>query len=117
MTNKLIYLFILLFFIGCEFKQKEISGEKLYIENNCITCHSIDGSIMLGPTLKGIFGKTVELSNGDKIVADEKYLYESIVNPSKDIVKNYPDIMTPYKKLLSDDEINALIKYIKSLKP
>ena len=117
MTNKLIYLFTLLFFIGCEFKQKEISGEKLYIENNCITCHSIDGSIMLGPTLKGVFGKTVELSNGDKIVADEKYLYESIVNPSKDVVKNYSDVMTSYKKLLSEDEINALIKYIKSLKP
>jgi len=116
MKSKLFYLFLVLFlFISCKPKAKEISGEKIYIENNCIICHSIDGGQMLGPPLNDIFGKTVLLINGDSLVVDEQYLYESIVNPSKNVVKGYPDQMTSYKDLLSKDEIDALVKYIKNL--
>ena len=125
MTKNIFYLLILVIvLIGCKQKNNkaepkvlasEISGEQIFVESSCGGCHSIDGSESVGPTLNKIFGKTIILINGDSILADENYIYESIVNPLKDIVYPYPATMSSYKEELSEDEINALVKYIKNL--
>ena len=94
----------------------KLSGERLYIENNCITCHSIDGSKMIGPPLNNIYGNTVYHDDASSSIADEEYLIESIKYPSTKIVKGYSDQMNSYKDLLSDREIKALVEYIKGLK-
>ena len=110
-------------FAGCKQKinqsktkssELQISGEKLFNDNSCYGCHSIDGSDNIGPPLNGIFGKTVDLVNGGPRIVDEQYLYESIVEPSKDFVKGYPGNMASYD-YLSEDEVNALVEYIKNL--
>ena len=95
------------------------SGTQLFQERGCKACHSIDGAPGLGPTLKGLFGKTVTvLTDGKerKLVADEAYLRKSILEPNVDIVKGFPPIMPPLKGLLTDQEIDALVSYLKELK-
>lgn len=95
----------------------EISAERgktIALENGCLTCHSTDGSRLVGPTWQGLYGHEVTLADGSMVTADEEYLRESIVNPSAKIVEGFPPSMVPYD-YLSDSEINSLIEFIKSL--
>ncbi len=97
-------------------KQIEL-GKALHITAGCSTCHSIDGTKMQGPTMKGVFGSTVRLNDGTTIVADEAYLKRSILDPMAEIVDGYSPQMLPYQGILSDEKIDALIAYYKSLSP
>jgi cytochrome c oxidase subunit 2 len=92
------------------------AGEKLIKKYGCTTCHSIDGTRITGPSFKGIWEKTEEFSNAPSQTVDENYLRESILEPSKKIVKGYSDQMTTYKGYVKDEEISAIIAYIKTLK-
>lgn len=89
-------------------------GKTIAANNACNTCHSTDGSRLVGPSWQNLYGHEVELENGSTVTADEDYLRESIVEPSAKIVKGFPPSMVPYD-FLSDSEINSLIAYIKSL--
>ncbi|AJE04388.1 cytochrome c oxidase subunit II [Geobacter pickeringii] len=91
-------------------------GEELVEKSGCLACHSLDGSRKVGPTFKGVFGHQVELEGGSSVVADENYLKESIVEPNAKIVKGYPPVMPTFKGTLSDDDIAAIIAYLKTLK-
>jgi len=90
-------------------------GLEIY-ENKCRSCHSIDGSKIVGPTWKGLYGAKREFESGSPVDADENYLKESILNPAAKIVKGYPAAMPPYAGQLSDDEITQLIEYMKVVK-
>lgn len=91
---------------------KEYSNNK-----GCVACHSADGAQRVGPTWKGLFGTEVEHVDGSKATADENYLRESILKPNAHVVKGFaPGQMPAYEGVLKEDEINAIIAYIKSLK-
>jgi cytochrome c oxidase subunit 2 len=104
--------------------QKEKEAEKgpppgfqLYQVKGCIACHSIDGSPRVGPTFKGLFGKTVTVMTDGKerkVVADEAYLRKSTLEPNADVVKGFPPIMPPEK--LTDSELDKIVKYLETLK-
>jgi len=87
---------------------------KLLDAKDCLTCHSIDGSESIGPTLKGILGRSVKLKSGATVTADEAYLRESIVNPSAQIVDGFDDVMP--KAELTDAELRQILDYLKTLK-
>lgn len=89
-------------------------GEKLYMQNGCQGCHSLDGSDGVGPTHQNVMGREEELADGSTITVDEEYLRESIVNPNAKIVAGYNPVMAPYSHL-SDSEIQSIIEYLKSL--
>ena len=91
-------------------------GEKIYKEKGCNACHSIDGSIVIGPSFKGLYGKTGELEDGSTYTADENYIMRSILEPQEELVKGFQPVMPSFKGILSDDEITAVIAYIKTLK-
>jgi cytochrome c2 len=94
-------------------------GEGLYSSRGCQGCHSIDGSASSGPTFKGLFDSTVELTNGQKVKADEKYLLDSILDADKQIVKGYqPGVMSAVvpKGSVSQEQAQQLVDYIKTLK-
>ncbi len=93
-----------------------VLGKKLYKKQGCFSCHSIDGTDLVGPSWLGIYGQTREFDDGTSVIADDNYIRESIVYPAKKVVKGYPNVMNSYAGLLDDREINALIEYIKSLK-
>ncbi len=95
-------------------KADPTSGKRLYLAYGCMACHSLDGSKSHGPTLGGLFDRERELEGGDKMVADEAYLLESIRNPNAKIAKGFPpSYMPPYQ--LKDIEYQALVAFIKSL--
>lgn len=87
---------------------------KLLETKDCMTCHSIDGSDGIGPTFKGMFGRKTKLKDGSTITADEGYLREAILNPSATVVDGFDDVMP--KPEMTDEEVNALIEYLKNLK-
>ena len=90
-------------------------GEKLYNDMACNACHSIDGSLKLGPSLYNQMGNSILHTDGSEIIIDEKYIKESIIDPLKYIVEGYTPIMPSYRPVLSDNDINNIIAYIKTL--
>lgn len=91
-------------------------GEQGYGQR-CIACHSVDGSPRIGPSFKGLYGKTEQFEDGGSASVDDNYIRESILDPQKHVVKGYSAVkMTSFAGQLSDEELNGLIAYIKSLK-
>jgi len=95
-----------------------VRGLGLAKSQGCAACHSTDGSTLVGPTWKGLYGSQVTLTDGTTVTADDAYLRESILDPNAKIVKGFaPNLMPPtFGKTLTADQINDLIAYIKSLK-
>jgi cytochrome c oxidase subunit II len=91
-------------------------GALLYQTKGCATCHSIDGTRGTGPSWKGVYGSSQQLSDGTSVMADENYIRESILVPGAKVVKGYDNVMPVFQGLLRDREVNALIAYIKTLK-
>ncbi len=89
-------------------------GEKLFNELGCANCHRTDGKGR-GPSLVGVAGEMVELERGGKVLADEEYLRESILNPQAKLVAGYQGIMPVFQGLVSEDQLLQLIEYLKSI--
>ncbi|HYD82333.1 MAG TPA: cytochrome c oxidase subunit II [Paucimonas sp.] len=87
-------------------------GKVLAQAKGCTACHSTDGSPGVGPTLKGLYGKSETLADGTTAIVDEAYLKDSIVNPTARVVKGYAPIMP--KVELTDGEVAALVAYIET---
>jgi cytochrome c oxidase subunit II len=90
------------------------SGQNIFQQLGCVTCHRSDTQGR-GPNLVGLFGKRVQLEDGRTVIADENYVRESILNPSAKIVSGFKPIMPVFQGLVSEEQLNALIAYIKSL--
>jgi len=91
-----------------------VAGEKIFAELGCVTCHRSDTQGR-GPSLQGVFGKPVALEDGRTVVADENYLRECILDPGAKRVKGFQPIMPTFQGLVSEEQVNALVAYIKSL--
>ena len=94
-------------------------GAKLYEKKGCIGCHTVDGSPKVGPTWKADFGSKATLDDGSSITVDENYIRESILNPSAKARSDFASkkgTMPSFEGQLKENEIQALIAYIKSLK-
>lgn len=93
-------------------------GKQLAESNGCTGCHSIDGSKIVGPTWKGLYGSTVTLSDGSTVTADDAYLKDSIVSPDKQIPKGFTKGVMPtdFSQKLSASDVQDIIAYIKTLK-
>ena len=88
-------------------------GESLAQSKGCVACHTVNGSPGVGPTWKGLQGKTQTLADGSTVLADEAYLRRAIREPQAQVVKGFPPIMPA--AALSDEELAALVAYIQSL--
>src|SRR3981189_2062899 len=91
-----------------------VTGEKLFTELGCVTCHRSDTQGR-GPNLVGVFGKPVLLEDGRTVTADENYIRESILEPAAKIVRGFKPVMPTFQGQLSDEQLNALVEYVKSL--
>ena len=90
------------------------TGEKIFAELGCATCHRADTQGR-GPNLNGVFGKPVQLEDGRTITADENYLRECILEPGAKRVKGFQPIMPTFQGLVTEEQVNALVAYIKSI--
>lgn len=89
-------------------------GRELYRAQGCVGCHSIDGSRNVGPTLQGLHGRATTFADGSRVTADEAYIRESITDPKARIVQGYPPAMPAFPHL-PDDDLDALVAFIRSL--
>src|SRR5438552_8374335 len=91
------------------------AGAKLFQDLACNTCHRPDAQGR-GPVLEGLFGKTVTLQSGETVVVDEAYVRESILTPSAKIAAGFQPIMPTFQGLVTEEQLLALVEYVKSLK-
>lgn len=83
----------------------------------CRACHSIDGTPLVGPTWKGVFGEQVLLTDGTSALVDRAYIIESIRQPGAKIVAGFQDLMPANIGAdLTDEQIDDIIAFIESLK-
>lgn len=80
----------------------------------CASCHA-GGPQQRGAKLEGIYGKEVKLVGGQTVIADDQYIRNSILNPASQIVEGFQPIMPTFKGQVTDEQLNGLVAYIKSL--
>ncbi|OGO40135.1 MAG: hypothetical protein A2Z04_03260 [Chloroflexi bacterium RBG_16_57_9] len=94
-----------------------VRGNKWAAQFGCAACHTVDGSVVIGPTWKGLYGKRESMSDGTTLTTDDAYLVESIRKPAAKIVKGFNNIMPAnVADQMTDDQVKDVIEYIKSLK-
>ena len=85
----------------------------------CQTCHSSDGTAIIGPSWKNLYGSegVVTTEDGEiiNVIKEDEYLIESIVNPYAKIVDGYDPLMADAYGALSKNDLQSLVEYIKSL--
>ena len=89
-------------------------GEQLYISYGCNACHSTDGTVLVGPSWKGIYGSQEALEGGGSATVDDDYIRESIHDPYAKLVEGFGELM-PTGLGVTDEEIDSIIEYIKTL--
>jgi len=89
-------------------------GERAFRTRGCSGCHAPNAAIR-APLLDGIYGKQVPLSDSTLVTANEQYLRDSILLPNKQISAGYQPIMPTFQGQISEEELNAIIAYLKSL--
>jgi cytochrome c oxidase subunit 2 len=71
----------------------EERGQLWYEQFGCNSCHSLDGSVVVGPSWQGLFGSERSLQSGETTVADEEYIRNSILNPNEQLVEGFTPAM------------------------
>ncbi len=90
------------------------TGERAFRTRGCSGCHAPNATLR-APLLDGIYGKQVPLADSTLITADDQYLRDSILLPNKQLTAGYQPIMPTYQGQISEEELNAIIAYLKSL--
>jgi cytochrome c oxidase subunit II len=99
----------------------QASGAELFTQLACDTCHrtgdaaAAQGLPPRAPALEGLFGTQVALQNGRTVIADETYIRESILDPHAKIVAGWQPIMPTFKGQITEEQLNALVLYIRTL--
>ncbi len=98
-------------------------GEKWAKQFGCASCHSVDGSKLVGPTWQGLYSSQVSLADGSTVTADDAYIHESVISPDAKIVAGFPPGVMPKqfidpvsKKPITDEQIADIIAYMQTLK-
>ena len=100
--------------VAAESTGSQAAGEKLFHELGCISCHRPDGK-GIGPSLAGVFGRPVTDPSCGVLTVDEEYLREAILNPSTTVAEGFPPVMPSFAGTVTEEELQALTAYVKSL--
>jgi cytochrome c551/c552 len=83
--------------------------------NACATCHSTDGSKLVGPSLKDKYGATETLADGSTVTVDDAYIKESLLDPTAKVVQGYPPAMPSQAGKFSDAQIESVILFLRHI--
>jgi cytochrome c oxidase subunit 2 len=96
------------------------TGKRIMQNIGCFACHSLDGSKLVGPSFKGIWGAEHTVVTGKetrKVTVDEEYIKRSIYDPNADVVEGFAKgLMITYKGQLSEEDVANIIEYLKTVK-
>ena len=110
---------ILIYQLNFDAMEVEISdavaqrGQEISTEEGCIACHTVDGSLGVGPSWLGMMGRVETLEDGSTIVVDEEYFRESIRYANRKMVAGYPKVMPSY--WMEEEEFIALLAFARQL--
>jgi cytochrome c oxidase subunit 2 len=94
------------------------AGQMLYKAKGCSTCHSLDGSVIVGPTFKDLYNNpNIPITGQGTIKADENYIHESILYPQAKVHQGFgpPSPMPSFLGQLNDQDIGAIIAFMRSI--
>ena len=94
-------------------------GKRLFVSYGCSGCHNVGnfggGGTVRAPTLAGVYGHPVPLTDGGVVVADDQYIRDSILQPGRQIVASYENQMPSFAGIVSEEDLIRLVAYVKSL--
>jgi mono/diheme cytochrome c family protein len=91
------------------------AGQQIWSTMGCQGCHTTDGSAAAGPSWSGLWMSEVELADGSTVTADEGYIRRAILEPNAQVHAGFPAIMPSFQGQLDDNQIQAVIEFIKTL--
>ena len=91
-------------------------GEQLFRRYGCSGCHEPGGTVR-APNLHGVFGGPVPLSDGSVVIADERYVRDSILDPKGQVAAGYAPVMPTFAGQVGEDDLAKLVAYIESIGP
>jgi cytochrome c oxidase subunit II len=92
-------------------------GEQLFVRHHCAGCHR-GSQIVHAPRLEGVFGHPVPIQEGKDVrfvVADDRYIRDSILMPKSEVVAGYEPVMPSFKGQISEQDLLKILAYIKSI--
>jgi len=96
------------------------NGQRIMKNIGCFACHTVDGTKLVGPSFKGVYGHTVTVVTGGserEVTVDDAYIKKSIYDPNADVVKGFnKGLMQPYTGQLKDEDVTLIIEYLKTIK-
>jgi cytochrome c2 len=119
LTSMLVFGSVYIFRLNNDARQVQITdaramrGQQVSTDYGCIACHTVDGSPGVGPSWLGMWGRTETLSDGSTVVVDEDYFVDSILNPGRDLVAGYPNVML--RAFVQEEEVIDLMAFARSL--
>jgi cytochrome c oxidase subunit 2 len=90
------------------------NGERLFASMGCNACHSGNAAAR-GPSLAGVYGSKLTLTDGSQVLVNDAYLRDAILNPSQHVTAGYAPIMPTYQGQISEDGLIDLVEFIKQL--
>jgi cytochrome c oxidase subunit II len=98
------------------------AGKTLFMRYGCSGCHgsngvggSQSGSTVRAPSLAGLYGSPVTLSDGTVVKADDRYIRDCILTPTRQRVASYLPVMPSFAGEMSEEDLLKIIAYLKSL--
>jgi protein SCO1 len=85
------------------------TGRDLFLGLGCAACHD---KAELAPPLQGLAGRSIPLASGEKVQADRKYVETSLLEPGKQVVAGYLQLMPSYAQELHPDRLALLVDYL-----
>jgi cytochrome c oxidase subunit 2 len=94
-------------------------GRELFQRLGCAGCHGSNAQGSNGPirapSLVGLYGRPVPLSDGSIARADDQYIHDSIMLPNTQVAAGYEPKMPPFGNVLDEEQVAQLEAYIRSL--
>jgi cytochrome c oxidase subunit 2 len=92
-------------------------GERLFVDHHCAGCHRGSQTVR-APRLEGVFGHPVPIQEGNNVhfvLADDRYVRDSILMPKSQVVAGYEPVMPSYQGQISEPDLLKILAYIKSI--
>lgn len=92
-------------------------GEKYFHQFGCANCHHFDSQGRC-PDLRNLYMRAVQLNNGQTIIADDSYIREKLFDPNLHVPWGFsPGVMPNFTGIISEEQVLAIVAYIKALGP
>ena len=90
------------------------AGARLFSSYGCSGCHD-NGASVRAPSLAGLYRHPVPMQAGGTIVADSTYIRDKILEPDRNLIAGYRQIMPSFKGLIPEEDVSRLVAYVERI--